>query len=229
MPGDAFDVLAAATARFANLVRTIGATEYEVPIPYGKRTVAETARHVCEQYRGTVGLKAVGHRSDLHRTAAEIEELETKVEENFRPLFDQLGPSVLGAPAYLVGEAILHGDQIASTVGSTTWLATPADTKLYWRHGVGLLALNLRPEAQDVNETWELRFTDDAEPVAFAIASGSIVQDPDDDAPGDRHVLRIDDPVGFILGFVGRRSLPTPSKPRSPHDSPSPELPARRG
>jgi hypothetical protein len=129
------------------------------------------------------------------------------IREAVTPLYKDFGASVYGAAAVLIGETLVHGDQIAWAVGDAGWSATHDDVMVFWRYGVPVLQGLLRADATDVNETWELQFPNESTPIVFSIAHGVVSEAlPDGLAASDaRHVVAIDDAVAFTLEFPVQR------------------------
>lgn len=193
-PGDPFAQVADVSGRFVAMARLLSPDDLEVPADGTERNVRQTVQHVCEQFRSTAGDQTNDHPDDLDSTIAEIESLTVRVCADLPPL----GEALYGAAAYLVGECVVHGGQIARAVHADSWRATAQDWLLYWRYGVELLGLVLSPASSDVSETWELHFAGQDAPVVFAIDEGSVARDPAS-PPGRRRVLDISEPAEFDL------------------------------
>jgi hypothetical protein len=111
--------------------------------------------------------------------------------------------------AVVMGEVLVHGWDIARAVGAEMEIDQD-DVTSFWRAGLTVLAGCVAPDAGGVDETWSIVMPGEP-PVTVVISNGTATIDPPHAGPPD-HVVEVEDPVHFMLGFpYGRVELAPPA------------------
>jgi hypothetical protein len=211
---DPFEQLQDAAVRFAELVRSIPPESLDLAASTQGLSIDETIRHVAGEFRSVADAPPGSDSENLETIADQLPDLVDAIQNRFAPLVADLGTGVYGAPAYVISETIVHGDQIACAVGNTTWRTTHDDVMVFWQYGISLLQGLLRPEAANVSETWELLPAGQPESsVVFKIDGGIVSSDPDSEvATTERHVVIVEDAAAHVLEFPMQRRAATDSE-----------------
>lgn len=228
---DGLDLVALHTSRFVQYVQSLGPEDLDRPVPGTDWTVGETVAHLESVYRRySVDLRRSSQRAALaEQNADDIAELGIDTERAVATMTDQVaflatvidaipadrlfpfhgGQQVTLAAGWgnLLGELLAHGDDIARATGKP-FVIPGGDLEILWRFTTPVLGGWLRAEADDVIETWRLRFPSGT--VVLVLDRGTVhVADASSLAPGAQHELEIDDTSELTLAFPYRRRVIT--------------------
>ena len=222
-----FDPLPALFAEFTALLRSLTPEEEETPVPGMDWTAGEVGAHVLtvlHRYISPTERAVTRTRltqlnaediAALGKTTAEAaDELDGIIAalasvapglplDTERDFHLRLKVTVAAGWANLIGELLVHGDDIARAT-SRQWTVDDALVEGIWRNLMPAVAGWMRPEARTANELYLLRFSFGS--VTLRIDSGLVHIDDERDA--DRspdHVIDIDGAAEFTLQFPYRR------------------------
>jgi uncharacterized protein (TIGR03083 family) len=222
-----FDPVAAHSARFADLLRSLTPDDGARRVPGLDWTAAEVGAHVLSVYRrytvdkqrsATVAALRRQNADDVARAGTDLGAIADGLDEQVALLAsvaphldpDQTFPFHIGLEvtasagwANLIGELLVHGDDIARATGRA-WTIPDADLEGVWRVLLPAGRGWLRPEAQSVDERYEFRFPIGA--VSVHLRDGDIRVDEAMTGPPD-HVIERDDLAATTLAFPYRRRL----------------------
>jgi hypothetical protein len=191
------------------MIRSVAPESLGVPAATDSLTVDETICHLYGEFRSVADVGSPPTDEDLAAIADQLPLLADLIRKRFEPLVSKLGSAVYGAAAYILGETIVHGDEIACAAGISDYQPSHEDVMVMWSYGVPLLQGLLTPEAADISETWEIRSTRDGRTLVLTIDSATVTSDPNAAMPEDRHVLSVDDTAEWMLEFPAQRRPPS--------------------
>jgi hypothetical protein len=218
------------SGEFTTLLRDLTRAERGASVPGLDWNVAEVAAHVLSVYRRytgdmrrarTVAELSTQNAHDVADIGTDIDaiadELDAQMEsiaavaptiplDTTFPFHAGVTVTANAAWANLIGELLVHGDDIARATGRR-W--TVADTELegIWRVLVPAASGWLRPEARTIDERYELHFAFGA--VAIRIAGGDVLVDTEPAGTGRATVITATDVATTTLAFPYRRRLIT--------------------
>ena len=229
--GDVMDALHGASARFVDLVASLGPSDAALPVAGLDWNVGETIAHVLTVVRRgfadrrrssaaaeTASLNEVCLEETPERDPRALAELlradvHTALDVVFPKIADDRefpfhgGVTTTMTPALhvVLGEFVIHGYDVAHATGHP-WPITDHEAMLLVPGE--LFGAWLRPGAPD--ESYELRLGDepplgDEQAIRFEIRGGSLLV-----GPGTGSTVIAMDPVAFVLGFYNRVPVTDP-------------------
>lgn len=229
----AFEPVPALFSRFTAFVRELDDDEWAAPVPGMDWTAGEVGAHVLtvlQRYLRATERAATRSRlaalnaedvaavqrtrselaDDIDRTigtlAAFAPDVPLDTERDFH-----LGLTVTMAAAWanLIGELLVHGDDIARATGRH-WTVEDDLLEGIWRNLLPAAAGWMRPEARSVDELYRLEFPFGT--VHLRLDAGAVrVDDELDAGRTPDHVITVADAAGFTLQFpYGRARIDDP-------------------
>jgi uncharacterized protein (TIGR03083 family) len=224
-----FEPVAEHGARFIELVGSLSSVEAARPVPGMEWTVREVAAHVLSVLRryttdqrraSTVAGLAARNAEDLAEIPFDTRQIADEAREQLA-LIGSVAPGIdpatrfqfhagaevtaSGAWANLIGEFLIHGDDIARATGRS-FTVPDADLEGVWRALFPVTGSWLRPEARTIDERYDLGFSFGT--VRVHLANGEVIVDDDRDAD---YVIRCGSAVESTLAFYRRRLITDPS------------------
>ncbi|MDP1876214.1 MAG: maleylpyruvate isomerase N-terminal domain-containing protein [Actinomycetota bacterium] len=228
---DGLDLVTVHTRRFVDYVRSLAPGDLDLPVPGGDWTVGQTVAHLESVYlRYSVDLRRSERRNDLiAQNDDDIAALGIDVDRATATMVDQVaflasiidsvppdrqfpfhgGQQVTLAAGWgnLLGELLAHGDDIVRATGRP-FTIPGRDLEILWRFTAQVLQGWLRDEADEVVETWHLRFP--FGDVVLVLDHGTLRVATDSDLDvAEHHDLEIEDASEFTLAFPYRRRVIT--------------------
>jgi hypothetical protein len=206
---DPFVQVSDAAVRLAAMIRSVPSESLGVPAATDGLTIDETIRHLYGEFRSVADVGSPRADEDPTAIADQLPLLADLIRKRFEPLISELGSAIYGAAAYILGETIVHGDEIACAASISGYRPTHEDVMVMWSYGVPLLQGLLTPEAAEISETWEIRSTRDGRTLILTIDDATITSDPNAMTPQVRHVFSVDDTAAWMLEFPAQRRPPS--------------------
>lgn len=226
---EGFDLVREHSTQFVRCIRALTDEELARPVPGADWTVGQTFTHVGSVYERytidprraaspqDVSVQNTENTEDIERRGVDIAASCASIEEQVArmgaivehvaptqtfPFHAGVETTIAGGWGNLLGELLAHGDDIARATGWDFAVPSP-DLEILWRYTAPLLDGWLTPDAEQVDESWDLRFPFGT--IQLAIDHGTLHHGDDIDPRPEHREIVVDDVAEWTLAFPYRR------------------------